>query len=62
MGRGKENLTDYDTKHHPMWHHRSIWARYLKPIKTTQNNENTNKMELEESVLDYKSWGNPENR
>ena len=33
MGRGKENLVNYVTKHHPTWYHRTMRPRYLKATK-----------------------------
>ena len=30
---GKKNLTDYVTKHHPIWQHRSTRPRYVKAKK-----------------------------
>ena len=30
---GNKNLTDCVTKHHPIWHHRTMRPRYLKPTK-----------------------------
>ena len=31
---GKKNLADYVTKHHPIWHHRSMRPKYVKATKT----------------------------
>ena len=31
----KENLVDYITKHHPVWHHKTMRQIYLKPTKNT---------------------------
>ena len=36
---GKRNLADYFKKHHPIWHHRTIIPRYLKP--TSKDIENS---------------------
>ena len=35
LGIGKENLANYVTKHHPIWHHRAIRPRYAKATKKT---------------------------
>ena len=39
LGRGKENLADYVTKHHLIWHHRAMRPRYIKA--TTKYIENS---------------------
>ena len=30
---GRKNPADYVTKHHPIWHHRTVRPRYLKSTK-----------------------------
>ena len=32
---GKENLEDYVTKYHPIYHHRAMRPRYVKAKKET---------------------------
>ena len=49
---GKENLAYYVTKHHCIWHHRTMRPRYLKPKKKTLKNQNTGELEPEEGVLE----------
>ena len=34
---GKKNLENYFTKHHPIWYHRTMQPRYLKPKKDIEN-------------------------
>ena len=34
IGRGKEKLADYVTKHQLIWHHRSMRPKYVKATKT----------------------------
>ena len=36
---GKKNLADYVTKHHPIWHHRSMRPKYVKATKTYIENQ-----------------------
>ena len=37
-GEGKENLADYVTKNHPIWHHRTTRPRYVKATKKDTEN------------------------
>ena len=50
-GKGRKNLGDYVTKRHPVWHHRTMQPRNLKPTKKKKT-QKTAKMELEDSVLE----------
>ena len=35
---GKKNLADYVTKHHPIWNHRTMRPRYVKPTQKDLEN------------------------
>ena len=59
---GKKNLADYVTKHHPIWHHRTMIPRYVKA--TTKYIENSKNGELgpEDGVLELPILEEPGNR
>ena len=46
--KGKKNTADYFTKHHPIWHHRTMGQILLKPTRKYIENSVTGKMEPDE--------------
>ena len=57
MGRGKENQADYVTKHHPIWHQRTMKSRYLKHTEKDIKTQNSSKLGPEEGVLELTILG-----
>ena len=55
-----KNMSDNFTKHHPIWHHRTLRPRYLKPTKNTYKNRNNGELEPDEGVLEQAIPGNQE--
>ena len=57
--RGKDNLAEYFTKHHPTKHHFSIRSTYLLPADDVRKTPVTWYLVTVEGVLKYLPvWGN----
>ena len=57
---GKNNLAGCITKHHPIWHHRTMRPIYCKAKKKTSQIKRPSNWDRKRVFWNYQSQGNPE--